>query len=60
MLSELEMVSSKSDARRQIKQGAVRLDGEKVADIQALVELEDGQSVVLQVGKRKFVRLERK
>jgi tyrosyl-tRNA synthetase len=58
VLAELEMVSSKSDARRQIKQNAVRLDGEKVTDIDTVVELASGEGVVLQVGKRKFVRLE--
>jgi tyrosyl-tRNA synthetase len=58
VLAELEMVRSKSEARRQMKQGAVRLEGEKVTDIGAEVSLESGESAVLQVGKRKFVRLE--
>jgi len=58
VLAGLEMVRSKSEARRQINQGAVRLEGEKVTDIGAEVSLESGQSAVLQVGKRKFVRLE--
>ena len=58
VLAELEMVKSKSEARRQMQQGAVRLEGDKVTDISAEVSLESGQSAVLQVGKRKFVRLE--
>ncbi|WP_338461194.1 tyrosine--tRNA ligase [Synechococcus elongatus IITB7] len=47
-----------SEARRQIQGGAVRLDGEKLADpnyiFEAPTELEGR---VIQVGKKKFVRL---
>jgi tyrosyl-tRNA synthetase len=49
------LVSSTSEGFRMIKQGAVRLDGEKVED-RALV-LANGSEVVCQVGKRKFARL---
>jgi len=45
---------SKSDARRLVQQGAVRLDGERVTDIETTVEPREG---VLQVGKRRFLRL---
>lgn len=58
VMDELGMVRSKSEARRQIKQNAVRLDGAKVTDLDAAVALDGGESVVLQVGKRRFVRLE--
>jgi len=44
---------SNSQARRDIKQGAVRIDQEKVADDQ--LKLEPGE-YILQVGKRKFAR----
>jgi tyrosyl-tRNA synthetase len=44
---------SKSAARRLVQQGAVRLDGEQIASIEA--EIEAGG--VLQVGKRRFLRL---
>ena len=49
------LVSSTSEGFRMIKQGAVRLDGEKVED-RALV-LAHGSEVVCQVGKRKFARV---
>ena len=49
------LVSSTSEGMRMIKQGAVRLDGEKLHD-RGLV-LARGSSVVCQVGKRKFARL---
>ncbi|AOO64633.1 tyrosine--tRNA ligase [Sulfurospirillum halorespirans DSM 13726] len=45
---------STSQARRDIKQGAVKLDQEKVDDEQ--LQLECGE-YILQVGKRKFARL---
>jgi tyrosyl-tRNA synthetase len=38
-----------------IKQGAVRLDGEKIADRQLI--LMAGTTLVCQVGKRKFARV---
>ncbi len=52
-LLEQGMVDSTSDGRRMIKQGAVRLDGEK-----CLVEnIEAKNEMVIQVGKRKFIKL---
>jgi len=56
ILAEAGLCSSKGDARRQIKNGGVRLDGEKVTEIDATVSAGD-LPAVLQVGKRKFVRL---
>jgi tyrosyl-tRNA synthetase len=49
------LARSKSDARRLIQQGGVRLDGKVVADVGLVVTPKDGQ--VLQVGKRRFARL---
>ncbi len=50
------LVRSKSDGRRMVQQGAVRLDGERVDDIAALVAVAD-EARVLQVGRRRFVKL---
>ena len=50
------LTPSTSEALRMIEQGGVRLDGEKLSD-RALI-LKPGRSVVLQVGKRKFARVE--
>jgi tyrosyl-tRNA synthetase len=49
------LAKSKGEARRLIEQGGVRLDGEKVGSFEHMVEVE--QEAVLQVGKRKFLRL---
>ncbi|MGD8955891.1 MAG: tyrosine--tRNA ligase [Chromatiaceae bacterium] len=54
-LKESGLASSNAEGMRLIKQGAVRLDGERVED-RGLVLLK-GVNVVCQVGKRKFARL---
>ncbi|MEJ7893688.1 MAG: tyrosine--tRNA ligase [Solirubrobacteraceae bacterium] len=48
---------SRSDARRTVTQGGVRLDGEPVSALDVDAEQLDG--ALLQVGKRRFVRLRR-
>lgn len=55
LLSAAGLVKSKSEARRLIKQGGVRLDGKKVSGIETEVAV--AKERVLQVGRRKFVRL---
>lgn len=55
LLKAAGLVSSTSDAFRMIKQGAVRIDGERVED--RSIELDAGSSHVYQVGKRKFARV---
>ncbi|MCZ7542739.1 MAG: tyrosine--tRNA ligase [Anaerolineae bacterium] len=57
LMADLNMVRSKGEARRLIDQGGVRLNGAKVGDAEATVRLAPGADAVLQVGKRKFVRL---
>jgi tyrosyl-tRNA synthetase len=54
-LTACGLTPSNSDAFRMIKQGAVRIDGEKVSDRN--LALQSGFSGVLQVGKRKFTRV---
>jgi len=53
-LVELGLASSNGEARRAVEQGGVKIDGAKVEDVQAEVELKDG--TIVQLGKRKFVR----
>ena len=54
-LKDAGLVSSTSEAFRMIKQGAVRVEGDKVADRD--LKLASGATVVCQVGKRKFARI---
>ena len=49
------LVSSTSEAIRMIKQGAVKINGEKVEDMQ--LALKQKTSDVYQVGKRKFAKI---
>ena len=55
LLKEANLVGSTSDAMRMIKQGAVKINGDKVEDTR-LVITEKGENVY-QVGKRKFARI---
>jgi tyrosyl-tRNA synthetase len=55
VLKECQLVSSASEGLRMIEQGGVRLNGEKVTDKD--LALARGDTVVLQVGKRKFARV---
>jgi tyrosyl-tRNA synthetase len=55
ILKEAELVGSTSDALRMIKQGAVKIDGEKVSDGKLLFK--QAGEAVYQVGKRKFARI---
>jgi tyrosyl-tRNA synthetase len=57
LMVELELAKSKSDARRLVEQGGVRLGGETAKDPNGVVSLFGDP--VLQVGKRKFVRLKK-
>ena len=54
LLKDAGLCSSTSEAMRMVKQGAAKIDGEKVAD--AKFTPEQG-TYVFQVGKRKFARL---
>jgi tyrosyl-tRNA synthetase len=49
------LLSSKSEARRMIKQSAVRIDDEVVEDIQ--LTLSPGKDRILKVGKRRFLKV---
>ena len=49
------LLQSKGEARRMIKQGAVKLDGESVTNIQATISLKSEQ--ILKVGKRRFLKV---
>jgi len=54
MLRQAQLVPSASEAVRNIEQGGVRIDGERIAD--RALQLGPGTYVV-QVGKRKWARV---
>ncbi|HTO93642.1 MAG TPA: tyrosine--tRNA ligase [Bacteroidota bacterium] len=55
LLVEAGLVPSKNEARRMIEQGAVSVDGARVSDLNAMIDL--GSGVVVRVGKRNFRRV---
>ncbi|KAL8205078.1 UNVERIFIED_CONTAM: hypothetical protein K2H54_000135 [Gekko kuhli] len=54
LLKDADLVATTSEALRMIKQGAVKVDGEKLDDGKALI---GAGTAVYQVGKRKFARV---
>ncbi len=55
VLKEAQLVSSTSEAMRMVKQGAVKIDAEKVSDPrQSILK---GTQAIFQVGKRKFAKI---
>ena len=56
LIKEAQLCASTSEAMRMVKQGAVKIDGEKVTDPKQLIT--ETKPFVLQVGKRKFARID--
>ena len=55
IIADSGLLNSKSEARRMIKQSAVKIDGKTVTDIHHKVKTSD--SFILKVGKRKFLKV---
>ena len=55
LLKTPDLVKSTSEARRLIRQGGVRIDGERVSDVELQVPAQG--EVVLQVGKRRILKV---
>lgn len=55
LMIQSSLVSSKSEARRLIQQGGVKVDNEKIGNSNTLINKDD--AFILQVGKRKFIKI---
>jgi len=55
LIKEAGLCPSTSEAMRMVKQGAVKIDGEKVQDPKSRIDR--ANDFVLQVGKRKFAKI---
>jgi tyrosyl-tRNA synthetase len=55
LLVQTNLAPSKKEARRLIEQGGVKLNGEKVSNAGA--EIEHENEILLQVGKRRFLKI---
>lgn len=59
LLSQAGLTSSNSEARRMVQQNAVSIDGEKMTDAAATIDVAGRAPFIVQVGKRKFKRIVR-
>lgn len=59
LLVKAGMASSNGEARRNVEQGGVSVDGEKVTDVKAQLSKDTfaGEGVVLKRGKKKFMKI---
>jgi tyrosyl-tRNA synthetase len=57
LLVETQLAPSMAEARRLIEQGGVRVEGEKHSRVDEELELETDRALVIQVGKRRFLRV---
>lgn len=57
LLVQTNLAPSKKEAKRLIEQGGVKLNGEKASDTNAEINL--SEEILLQVGKRKFLKIKR-
>ena len=55
LLKQTGLTTSTSEAIRLIKQGGIKLDNEKIED--KAVQITQGETVIIQVGKRKFAKV---
>lgn len=55
LLVNVNLLPSKSEARKMIKNKGVKIDGAKVEDPNLIVKVQEGMT--MQVGKRKFIKL---
>jgi tyrosyl-tRNA synthetase len=56
LLTQTKLAPSKSEAKRLIEQGGVKIDKQVIKNWQKEIAVKDG--LIIQVGKRKFIRLE--
>ncbi len=55
LLLETEMINSKREAKRIIKQGGIKIDQKKITDED--LEIDIDKEFIMQVGKRKFIKI---
>jgi tyrosyl-tRNA synthetase len=57
ILTDTGLATSRSEAERLIKQGAVEVNGQPEKDVKRMVVLNPGEMVALRVGKKRFLRV---
>lgn len=56
-IADNNLAQSKGEAKRLIQGSGVKLDNEKVTDIAKIISFNEKDSLILQVGKRKFAKI---
>lgn len=57
LLKQAGLVASTSEGYRMIAQGGVKINSQKITEKDAMLCLKSGESAIVQIGKRKFVKL---
>lgn len=57
VLQDAKLVASGGEAKRSFADGGVKIDGEQWSDEKAMVVPDDSHTFVLQIGRRKFVKV---
>jgi tyrosyl-tRNA synthetase len=57
LLVELQLVASRSEAERLMKQGGVEIDGQRISDVKHEIDLSRPGEFLLRAGKKKFLRI---
>ena len=60
LLTENNLLPSRGEAKRMIRQGGIYLDGQRAEDITLELELDKQPEVVIKIGKKRFYRITRK
>ncbi|MDW8056104.1 MAG: tyrosine--tRNA ligase [Elusimicrobiota bacterium] len=58
LLTEYQLTSSKSEAKRLLSQGGIKIDSQKVTQNIILDFVENPKEILLQIGKLKFIKLQ--
>ncbi len=57
LLIEQNILPSRGEAKRLIRQGGIYLDGQRVEDIGQILDIDSKNQIILKIGKRKFLKL---
>jgi tyrosyl-tRNA synthetase len=57
LLVDLQLVASRSEAERLMKQGGVEIDGQRADDVKREIDLSQPGEFLLRAGKKKFLRI---
>jgi tyrosyl-tRNA synthetase len=57
LLVDLQLVASRSEAERLMKQGGVEIDGQRVDDVKREIDLSQASEFLLRAGKKRFLRI---